>query len=41
MRSKVLLLNRDGQPMDWISQEEAIHYHAAEKVIFHDHLEQF
>lgn len=34
MRSKVLLLNRDGQPMDWISQEEAIHYHATEKVIF-------
>ena len=34
MRTKVLLLNRDGQPMDWISQEEAIHYHATEKVIF-------
>lgn len=34
MRSKVLLLNREGQPMDWISQEVAIHYHATNKVIY-------
>jgi hypothetical protein len=34
MRSKVLMLNRDGQPNGWITQEEAILYHATEKVIY-------
>lgn len=34
MQSKVLLLNRDGQPQDWIHQQDAIYYHSLDKVIY-------
>ena len=34
MKSKVLLLNSEGQPVDWINQEDAILYHVLEKILY-------